>query len=156
MEWLHAWITLCRLREPSWKQSCVDDSAAVVLNLAFTVLRVKGVGRDHSRTLCIISGLCRDLLLPQRSVGQFLAPLLLTAGAAHILHSLEASSGLGETTCPVRRAWWGPFCLQCAAQASQRRFNFKADKAWFAVLQKFRFCIAICSLTGSFSVSSKS
>lgn len=84
---LHARITLCRLGEPGWKQSCVDDSAAVVLNLVFTVLGVEGVGRNHSRTLCIITGLSRDLLLPQCSVGQFLAPLLLTAAAADVLHS---------------------------------------------------------------------
>lgn len=163
---LHARITLCRLGEPGWKQSCVDDSAAVVPNLAFTVLGAQGVGRNHSCTLCIMTGLCRTLLLPQCSVGQFLVPLYLTAGAAHIPHTAPrqiasqnqayASSGLGETTCPVCRAWWGPFCPQCTAHASQRRFNFKADKAWSVELQKFRFCFRICSLIGGFSVSSKS
>lgn len=82
--YLGVWSTQCRLGELSWKQSCVGDSASVVLSLAFTVLGVKRVGRNHSRTLCVIIGLCRDLLLVWCSVGQFLAPLLFTAtpGAA--------------------------------------------------------------------------
>lgn len=99
-----------------WKQSCVGDSTTVVLNLFFTVLGVKGMGRNHGHTLYIIIGLYRDLLLPWCSVGQFLAPLLFTATAGAVFCSRPplqipsqnqvcTSSGLGETTCPAGRAW---------------------------------------------------
>lgn len=48
------------------------------------MLGVKGVGRNHSHTICIMIGLCRDLLFPWCSVRQFLALLLFTAAAGAV------------------------------------------------------------------------
>lgn len=64
---------MCEVLDTGWENqsgnSRVGESATVVLNLAFTVLGVKGVRRNQSHTLCIIIGLCRDLLLPWCSGG---------------------------------------------------------------------------------------
>lgn len=101
---------MCEVLDTGWGNQSgnnrVGDSTTVVLNLAFAVLGAKGVGRNHSHTLCSITGLCKDLLLPWCSGGQFLALMLLTATAGaeftHIFHSPAADPQPEPRLCRLR------------------------------------------------------